>query len=396
MISDQYIPDDWDIEDLGEVVEILDKHREPVNSEERQKRTEGLDEGELYPYYGAGGQSGWIDDYIFNEELVLLGEDGYSTGYTYMIDGKSWVNNHTHVLKGEENKIKNIFLHYYLRTVDYSEFSTGSTRPKLTQTNMKKIPVPIPPLEQQEQIIENISTKFTVVDDLNDSIESLELNVKSLFASFLAYTYSGQNNLNSSGVSGIPELQDLPNHWDIEPLGNVAEINPRIDYSKERDQFPHVPMDGVSAENQEIEYFEERDSIYSGLSKFNEGDILFARITPCMENGKVALVDKLPEDEEMSFGSTEFAVVRAGDRLVNEYVFYYLASSMVRNEAETKMTGGTGRKRVPLRYLREELRIPIPPKNIQHEIIDRMYVFTPRNRRTAQRSEIVQIHRSAA
>ena len=73
----------------------------------------------------------------------------------------------------------------------------------------------------------------------------------------------------------------------------------------------------------------------------------------------------------MSFGSTEFAVVRPSSRLLEEFVFYYLGSPVVRNEAKKKMTGATGRKRVPLDYLRNMLQIPIPPKEEQQRIIDK-------------------------
>src|SRR5438128_1786576 len=103
MVYDKTTGDnEWPRRPLGEVVDILDSRRIPVNSKERAKRV-----GDV-PYYGATGQVGWIDDYIFNEELVLLGEDGapfldQTKPKAYLIRGRSWVNNHAHVLRGKED-----------------------------------------------------------------------------------------------------------------------------------------------------------------------------------------------------------------------------------------------------------------------------------------------------
>ena len=92
---------------MADIVEILDRQRKPVNSKDRETRIAGKNKGELYPYYGATRQVGWIDDFLFDEELVLLGEDGVPfldeiKPKAYLIDGKSWVNNHAHVLRGRK------------------------------------------------------------------------------------------------------------------------------------------------------------------------------------------------------------------------------------------------------------------------------------------------------
>lgn len=92
------LPNGWDLTNLEDVVDILDSKRIPINAKERAERVGTV------PYYGATGQVGWIDDYLFDEELVLLGEDGapffdMSKHKAYLISGKSWVNNHAHVLR---------------------------------------------------------------------------------------------------------------------------------------------------------------------------------------------------------------------------------------------------------------------------------------------------------
>ena len=124
------------------------------------------EQSELYPYYGATGQVGFIDDYITDGEYVLLGEDGAPfldafSNKAYIISGKTWVNNHAHVLRSKTN---NKFLCYYLNSFNYKGYVSGTTRLKLTQAEMKRIPVPVPPLSEQERIVSRIEELFSQLD----------------------------------------------------------------------------------------------------------------------------------------------------------------------------------------------------------------------------------------
>jgi len=163
------LPENWKIIPLVDSVDILDKGRKPINAKERQKRIEGKRENDLFPYFGATGQVGWIDDFLFNEELILLGEDGapfldYSKDIAFMIKGKTWVNNHAHVLRGKQKILDNRFLMYYLNTFNFNGYVTGTTRLKLNQTSMKKIPIKLAPLDQQQQIVQKIEELFSKLD----------------------------------------------------------------------------------------------------------------------------------------------------------------------------------------------------------------------------------------
>ncbi len=157
---------EWVYYSLDDAVEILDTLRKPINSKERTKRIEGISESELYPYYGATGKVGHINDYLIEGEYVLLGEDGAPflnplAPKAYIISGKSWVNNHAHILRSKYN---NKFLQYYLNCFDYRGYVSGTTRLKLTQAQMKQIPVPVPPLEEQERIVARIEELFSQLD----------------------------------------------------------------------------------------------------------------------------------------------------------------------------------------------------------------------------------------
>ena len=157
------LPESWSWCRLYSVVEICDNLRKPINAEERQKRIKSA--SNLYPYYGATGQVGWIDDFISDGEFVLLGEDGAPfldpcTPKAYIICGKAWINNHAHVLKG----INNQFLCHCLNSVDYTNFITGTTRYKLTQAEMAKILLPTPPLAEQQRIVQAIAQYNSILE----------------------------------------------------------------------------------------------------------------------------------------------------------------------------------------------------------------------------------------
>ena len=163
------LPYGWAITQLGDVAVCLDYMREPINGTERDLRLEGKDPSQLFPYYGATQQQGLIDDYIFDEELVLLGEDGVPffddlRAKAYLISGKSWVNNHAHVFRGI--LISNPFLMHCLNTFDYKGRVAGTTRSKLNQAKALDIPIALPPLAEQKRIVAKVDELMAVCDRL--------------------------------------------------------------------------------------------------------------------------------------------------------------------------------------------------------------------------------------
>ena len=166
--------------ELKEIVSNYDNKRKALNAVERgNKKT-----NPQYPYYGANGIVDFIDEYIFDEELLCIAEDGGNWGYkqncSYIVNGKYWVNNHVHVLKPKKNvEIK--YLMYYLNYTDLTSYITGTTRGKLTRTALDKIQINLPELEIQREIV-------IILDKINNLIEKnkkriiyLEELVKSRF-----------------------------------------------------------------------------------------------------------------------------------------------------------------------------------------------------------------------
>ena len=162
------LPKGWAICSLEQVANILDNLRKPINSNERNARINNKHESELFPYYGATGQVGFIDDYLIDGSYLLLGEDGApfldkNATKAYSIEGKCWINNHAHILKPLCNFN---YLMYYLNQVDYKDYVNGSTRLKLTQSDMRSIKILLPPMAEQERISTKVKELFYLLDNI--------------------------------------------------------------------------------------------------------------------------------------------------------------------------------------------------------------------------------------
>ena len=170
----------WATNSLGEVCDILDRLRRPITKRDRIPGP--------YPYYGATGVLDHVADYIFDEPLVLIGEDGAKWGpgenSVFAIDGKAWVNNHAHVIRPHRSKLLDDWLIYFLNASDLMPFVSGMTVPKLNQGRLREIPIPLPPLEEQRRIVAVLDEAFegldracahakTNLEDLHDLRQSL-------------------------------------------------------------------------------------------------------------------------------------------------------------------------------------------------------------------------------
>ena len=169
----------------------LDSYRKPVNASQRSQM-----QGDI-PYYGATGQVGWINDFLTNEHLVLLGEDGapfleYMKNKAYVIEGKAWVNNHAHILKSFYGKESNLYLMHYLNVFNYHGYVNGSTRLKLTQESMNTIPVPLAPIDEQKRIVNCIDSLFTKLDEAKEKAQEVVDGFETRKAAILHKAFSGE------------------------------------------------------------------------------------------------------------------------------------------------------------------------------------------------------------
>lgn len=168
-------------------------------------------------------------------------------------------------------------------------------------------------------------------------------------------------------------IEELPKTWCSVQLREVADLNPGVDKSgfRDDDEMPFVPMPAVEAKTGRIDTAARRpfEKVKTGFTAFATGDVLFAKITPCMENGKMAIVPPLPHG--VGFGTTEFHVLRPTDVVDARLLYYFISSASVRHEAQHQMTGAVGQKRVPKRYL-ETKEFPLPPLKEQYRIVGKI------------------------
>ncbi len=169
-------PEHWEVAPITDVAYIENHLRQPVNNSERQSRVKGKTTNQLFPYYGATGQVGFIDDFLTNDDYILLGEDGAPfldpfKNKAYEIHGKAWVNNHAHVIKANKFFSQKFLLHF-LNQFDYSAVVGGTTRLKLTKSALSTFSIPVPPLAEQHRIVDRLEEQFSKMDK---SVETLEL-----------------------------------------------------------------------------------------------------------------------------------------------------------------------------------------------------------------------------
>ena len=168
---------------LGEIVQILDSRRVPVREEDRPSGS--------VPYYGANGQQGWMDRALFDEPLILLAEDGghfeefADRPIAYRIDGPAWVNNHAHVLRAARG-VDQSYLFWSLRNKDIRRWIAGGTRSKLTQAEMERIRLFIPPLEEQRQIAATLDAVDEVIQGTEAELDKLWRLLSGLAADLLS------------------------------------------------------------------------------------------------------------------------------------------------------------------------------------------------------------------
>lgn len=175
------LPEGWKIKYLDELYENLDSKRVPITKSSRKS-------GNI-PYYGASGIVDYVANYIFDEDLLLVSEDGANLlartyPIAFSITGKAWVNNHAHILRFKE-KITQNFIEYYLNSISLEPYVTGMAQPKLNQKSLNSIPIPFPPLPEQKRIVAILDEAFEGIDRAIANTEKNLANSRELFESYL-------------------------------------------------------------------------------------------------------------------------------------------------------------------------------------------------------------------
>ena len=210
------VPEGWSKNTINECCEILDSQRVPVNSEERAKR-----KGD-YPYYGANGVQGYIDDYIFEGDAILLAEDGGNFDQyadrpiAQWVTGKFWVNNHAHILRAKDNATDK-WIFYSLVHKNILKNINGGTRAKLNQSDLKEIEILLSPLPEQKKIVSILTSMDEVIENTQKQIDKLQ-DLKKATMSELLTKGIGHTEFKDS------ELGRIPKSWGISNIGKLTQF----------------------------------------------------------------------------------------------------------------------------------------------------------------------------
>ena len=257
---------------------------------------------------------------------------------------------------------------------------------------LEKAVMNIPPFTEQKRIVAKLESIFAQIDAVKEQLEMLVSQTKSVSGSLNAL----RNSVLKQAFEGklVPqdphdepaeallkrihknskiesEKANLPNGWATCSLSEIAQINPskpKNNSIPNRLEVSFVPMRNVEELTGNINLSETREysKVKKGYTYFQDDDLIFAKITPCMENGKIAIVTGLKN--RIGFGSTEFHVIRLKNSISRKFYFLYFIQDDFRNKAQHKMKGTAGQLRVPLEYMKNTL-IPLPPLNEQKRIV---------------------------
>lgn len=260
------------------------------------------------------------------------------------------------------------FIRYFILSFEgfLCSAATGTTFPQVSKNDLEELPFPLPPLVEQQRIVDRIESLFAKLDQAKELAQNALDIFETRKAAILHKAFTGEltakwREKNGVGMESWIECQ----------LQDVCTINPKkadINGLTDNVSVTFVPMPAVSEVKGAIvePISKPLGEVRKGYTNFIEGDVLFAKITPCMENGKSAVVGKLINN--VGFGSTEFYVLRCSEKIYNYYLYHLVRDQSFRDKAKAVMTGAVGQQRVPKSFL-EEYSLHLPTLPEQKEIV---------------------------
>ncbi len=353
------------------------------------------------------------EKYLVNNGQLLFawsGTPGTSFGAHIWNRGEAVLNQHIFKVQIDENCINKIFFLYLInRNIsEYIKKAHGTAGlAHITKNKFENSTILIPPLPEQRRIVTKLEELFTKLDAGVEALKKTQAQLKRYRQSILKAACEGKlvpteaemakaegrayepadvlltrilqerrkkskgakyKELSAPDANGLPEL---PEGWCSAFLEQIAEINPKLPNNGLNDdtEVSFLPMKVVEEQTgrYDLSIIKKYIEVKKGYTSFINGDIIFAKITPCMENGKIAVVENLKNG--IGFGSTEFHVIRIfGNDISRTYIFNFILQENFRRDAQRSMTGSAGQLRVPADYLRQT-PIPLPPLPEQRRIV---------------------------
>lgn len=393
------LPINWKWVRLGNISNNFDSKRKPVSLKDR------VNQEKIYPYYGATGQIDEVENYLFDGMYLLIGEDGgnffTNKDNSFIVKDKFWANNHVHVLQ-LQNTVTTKYLMHFINALDLPEIGliNGIAVPKLNQTNLNNILVPLPPLEEQKRIVAKIEEIFAVIDQIGTKKEEALSIIRNMRQTALQDAIMGvlvdqdENDEPASvlyekiqaekeqmikekiikkekPMPGIEEDEipfDIPESWKWVRFNNILDIR---DGTHDTPKYYKEGIPLITSKNlrsgdidfTNIKYISEEDHRkISERSKVDNGDILFAMIGTI---GNPVLVNT---EAEFSIKNVALFKNYPDKNVETKYILYFLKAIEKQSKEEAS---GAVQSFLSLTYLRK-LLIPLPPIAEQYRIIEKL------------------------
>jgi len=339
---------------IKEITNNLDNKRIPLNSTQRAEK----ESNPIYPYIGANNIMAYIDEYIFNEKILCVAEDGGSWGFNQtcakIYNEKVWVNNHAHVLTAKENLILE-YLMYYMNYSDLSLHINGATRGKLTKTSLNQIKIPLPPLPQQKKIAAILDAADAYRQKTKALIGKYEELSQSLFLDMFGDSWLNPKRIAQMNLLDVcDQIIDCP-HSTPNYVKDISEypcirttelVNGTINWSK----MKYLDFDGYIIRTKRL--------------KPEEGDIIYGR------EGTYGEAVIVPPKVKVSLGQ-RVMLFRPNYSMVNSlYLHAVLRSKGVYHQALRVNTGSTV-GRVNVKDIKR-FKLMIPPITLQNQFATRI------------------------
>ena len=387
------LPDGWvwaTLEDMSELNPRIDKQNIdddlevtflPMKNVEELSGKIDLSETKRFSELKKKSYTPFRDGDILFAKVTPCMENGKITIAHDLKNGIGFGSTEFHVIRLSEEQSKQFFFFYFLQQKFRQEAKRAMTGAvgllRVPTDYMRKVPIPLPPLLEQHRIAAKIEELFTRLNAGINELHKAQSQLKRYRQSVLKAAFEGklteawraehQDDIEPATLIA----SDLPAGWGWVTLEEVSELNPRIDKQSIDDdlEVTFLPMKNVEELSGKIDLSETKR--FSELKRksytpFRDGDILFAKVTPCMENGKIAIAYDLKNG--IGFGSTEFHVIRLPEGQSKQFFFFYFLQQKFRQEAKRAMTSGVGLLRVPTGYMRK-VPIPLPPLLEQQAIV---------------------------
>lgn len=310
---------------LEQAADILDSYRKPVNNKERLNLIKGKPLDELFPYYGATGQVGWIDSFLTDGEYILLGEDGapFLNPYAekaYIIYGKTWVNNHAHILRSKTN---NEFLCYYLNYFNYKNYVSGTTRLKLTQAQMRKIPIPNIPSDEQSRIVAHIEELFSELDKVVGTLKTTKEQLEVYRQAVLKDAFSDFEKKDS--IRNLTMVVTSGSRGWAKYYSNSGALFVRIG---------NLTHSGIDIDFRDIQHITPPDNAEGVRTRLQPNDVL---VSITADLGSIGFVS---EKVEEAYINQHIALVRFQNPVQGRFMAWYLRSEYGQKDLLKNKRGG--------------------------------------------------------